>query len=596
MGFLKSFLASLLAIMVSFFLLFLVLLIVIVSSSRETEPFVRDGTVLEIKMGTTLLERPPVDPFSMLFSDPSRIPVTLRGLESNLEKAAADDRIEGVWFKMNNIAAPWSHLIALREKMIEFREESDKFIYVSTDDIGFNEQSFFLATAADSIFSPPETFFEFDGFFIQAVFFKDLLEKIGVEAEIFRAGDYKSAVEPFYRRDFSEENAEQLQAIIDNVADRFLAAVGERTGMSRAELDRILNERPILTSRGAHEKGLIDLLIYPDEVKKRLENRVIENGHKELRTITYHRYSRVDKSTAGIKKPDTKDKIAVIYASGSIMPEFESPGIFPGTEENITVRNISESLDEALEDDHIKAIVLRITSPGGAGSTSDLIWQKIRQTAEEKPVIASFGSVAASGGYYIGMAADTIVASSHTITGSIGVFGLVMNMQELFNEKLGIHFDAVTSHDHSLWITPDKPMSESARRIFQNYVDEFYEVFLERIAISRNMNVEDIRDVAGGRVWTGNQAIEIGLVDVIGELPAAIAIAAEKADIEEYTIETFPKPKSIFDLISGSGQAHIKQLFQPKIMELEYLDPVIHILTNDPRAVIARIPFDHKIY
>jgi protease IV len=244
----------------------------------------------------------------------------------------------------------------------------------------------------------------------------------------------------------------------------------------------------------------------------------------------------------------------------------------------------------------VKAIVLRITSPGGAGSTSDLIWNKIREASDEKPIIASMGSVAASGGYYIAMAADTIVASSQTITGSIGVFGLVMNMQELFNDKLGVHFDAVTSHDHSLWISPDKPMSDAARRHYQGFIDEFYEVFLERVTLSRDMTVDQVREVAGGRVWTGIQAHEVGLVDVVGELPAALAIAAEKAGIEEYKIEIYPKPKSIFDLFSGSAQAQVRKIFQPQLKELEYLDPMIQIITNDPRAVIARIPFDHKIY
>jgi len=596
MGFIKSFLGSLLAIFVTLFLLFLVVVILIFSTSRETEPYVRNGTVLEIRIGSTLLERPPTDPFAMLFSDPSRVPVTLRGLESNLEKAAADDRIEGVFFKINNLAAPWPNLIALRDKMIEFKEESGKFIYVSTDDIGFNEQGYFLATAADSIFSPPETFFEFDGFFIQAVFFRDMLDKIGVEAEIFRAGEFKSAVEPFFRRDFSSENEEQLQSIVDNVAETFLAAVSERTGYSRSELDAIMNETPILTSRSAHEAGFIDKLVYPDEVEKRIENRVVENGNDELRTITYQRYNRVKKSTAGVEKPDTKNRIAVIHATGNIMPEFDSQSVFPGSEENITVRNISKSIDEALDDDNVKAIVLRITSPGGAGSTSDIIWHKIREAAKQKPVIASLGSVAASGGYYIGMAADTVIASSQTITGSIGVFGVVMNMQELLNEKLGIHFDAVTSHEQALWISPDKPMSETARRTFQGYVDDFYDVFLERVAVSRNMSMDQVRQAAAGRVWTGNQALEVGLVDVIGELSTALSIAAEMAEIEEYTIDTYPKPKSIIEILTGSAQTQVRMLLRPHIKELEYLDPMLHILNNDPRAVIARIPFDHKIH
>ncbi len=596
MGFFKTFFATLMAIFVSVFLLFLFVLIVVISSQRETEPYVRNGTVLEIKIGNTLAERETDDPLSILLRDPSRKPVTLRGMENNLEKAAADDRIEGVWIKVNNVAASWSTLTALRDKMEAFRKESGKFIYISTDDIGFNEQSYFLATAADSIFSPPETFFEFDGFFIQSAFFKEFLDKMGVEAQIFRAGTYKSAVEPFNRTDFSEESKEQLQSIVDNVAHYFLIAVGERSGKTRNELDQILNEAPMLTSRDAYEAGFIDALIYPDEMETRLENRIKELGHDELRTITYQRYNRVSRSSAGLKDPSGDNKIAVINATGNIMPELGTPSPFSRPSDQITARNMSEHLKAAREDDDIKAIVVRITSPGGAGSTSDLIWEDIRRTAEEKPVIASFGSVAASGGYYIGMAADTIVASTQTITGSIGVFGLVLNMQELLNEKLGVRFDAVTTHEQSLWITPDRPLSEAGKQTFQQFIDDFYEIFLERVATSRGMSVDEVHTVAQGRVWTGPEAIEAGLVDALGELDVALAIAAEKADIEEYTIESFPKPKSLLEMFTSSAQTQIKSWMNPGIKELEYLDPVLDILVHDRNAAIARIPFDFVIH
>ncbi|MDG5767274.1 signal peptide peptidase SppA [Balneolales bacterium ANBcel1] len=596
MGFFKTFFATLLAIIVSFFFLFLIGMILVISSQKETEPYVRDGSVLEIRMGMTLSERPPDDPLSLLFQESSRAPVTLRGLESSLTKAAADDRIEGVWFQVNNLSASWNHLVALREMMLTFREESGKFIYVSTDDLGFNEQSYFLATAADSIFSPPETFFEFDGFFMQTVFFSEFLDKIGVEAEIFRAGAYKSAMEPLYRNDLSDENREQMRAIIDNVADTFLSAVSERTGMSRDELDTIMNEAQIFTSRSAYEQGLIDALVYPDELETRIEERIKEMGHREMRTIRFGRYNRVSPSGAGVEQVSTSNKIAVIYANGNIMPETSEPGMFPGSTDNITARNLSENIESALEDDDVKAIVLRINSPGGSGATSDLIWHKVKRAAEEKPVIASFGSVAASGGYYIGMSADTIVASSQTITGSIGVFGAHMNMQELLNNKLGIYFDEVTSHEQAIWGSPDKPLDEMTRRMIQSYVDDFYDVFLNRVAESRNMTPEDVHEVAQGRVWTGPDALETGLVDVIGELDTAISIAAEKAGIDEYNIEMLPRPKSLFDLFSGSAQAQIRYFMNPGLKELESLDPIIHILRNDPRTAIARIPFDHKIH
>ena len=596
MGFIKTFLATLLAIFVSLFFLFLVGTIIVISSQKEDEPYVRDGSVLEIRLGNVLNERPPDDPFSILFQESSRTPVTLRGIKENLEKAAVDERIEGVWIQVNNLMGPWNNLIALRSKMMEFREESGKFIYVSTDDIGFNEQSYYLATAADSIFSPPETFFEFDGFFIQSVFFSEFLDNIGVEAEIFRAGAYKSAMEPLFRDDMSEKNREQMQALVDNTADIFLQAVTERTGKTRTELDQILNEAPIITSKGAFEAGFIDALLYPDQLKSRIEEYIIEQGHRELHTIEYSRYNRVEQSTAGIDEPATSDKIAVIYASGNIMPELSEPSPFPGSSDNITARKFGENLDSALEDEDVKAIVLRITSPGGAGSTSDLIWHQIKKAAEKKPVIASFGSVAASGGYYIGMAADTIVASAHTVTGSIGVFGAYLNMQELLNEKLGIYFDEVTSHEQSLWTSPDKPVDERTRRALEHFIDQFYETFLERVATSRDMTTDEVHEVAQGRVWTGPDALDVGLVDIIGELNHAIDIAADKAEIEEYSVELFPKPKSLFELFTGSTQARVRYWMNPGLKELEALDPLIFMLKHDPRTAIARIPFDHQIH
>lgn len=596
MNFIKSFLAALLAIFITFILLFMMVFILVLSSQRETEPYVRTGSVLEIKLGSTIMERPDDDPFRLLFGDMSQAPVNLKDLEKNLKKAAADDRIEGIWIKTNNILSPWNHLVAFREKLIAFKEESGKFIYVSTDDIGFNEQSYFIATAADSIFSPPETFFEFDGFFMQAAFFKDLLDKAGVEAQIFRTGDYKSAIEPFMKNRFSDENREQLQAIVDNISDTFLEAVEERSGKSRSQLDSILNNHPLFTSGGAYELGFLDELLYPDEVEKRIEKRLKALDHNELRTISWQRYLKVSDRSAGLKKSRSKDKIAVIYAEGNIMPEFETPGIIPGLDENITYNNFQKNLDAALEDDNVKAIVLRISSPGGAGSTSDLLWHSVRKASEQKPVIASFGSVAASGGYYMGMAADTIVASPQTITGSIGVFGLVLNMEELLNKKLGIHFDQVTSHDQALWVSADKPMSETSKKMFQSYIDEFYQVFLERVSLSRDMRIEDVRNVAGGRVWTGRDALDAGLVDVLGELNDAIDIAAEKAEIDDFTIETYPKPKSIFELFSGSAQTQLKLRFHPEWKKIQYLDPLLYIIDHEPRVVIARIPFDHVIF
>ncbi|MDI6401641.1 signal peptide peptidase SppA [Balneolaceae bacterium ANBcel3] len=596
MGFFKSFFASLLAIFVTFFLLFLFVLILVVSSKKEPEPYVRNGTILEIKMGASLPERRPDDPFSILFSDPSRTPVTLRGLENNLKKAAADDRIEGIRFKVNNLSGSWNNLIALRNEILRFREETGKTVYFTTDDVGFNERSYFLATAADSIFSPPETFFQMDGFFLQTMFIHEFLENIGVEATVLRAGDFKSAVEPLFRSDLSEENREQLQAIVDNVAHIFFSAVSERSGLSREELDDIINNDPVITSRQAAELGLIDDLLYPDQIEERIKAWLSEQDFDDLRTISYGRYSRVSPESAGVERNRSDDKIALIYANGDIMPEVLDSSPFSSSTPTITANGMARNIKAALEDDDVKAIVVRINSPGGSGSTSDLIWHNIREAAKEKPVIASMGSVAASGGYYIAMAADTIVASQHTITGSIGVFGVTMNLQELLNNKLGIYFDEVTSHEGSLWLSPDKPLSPTAEQTLQQFIDDFYDIFLDRVSVSRDMSVEDVHQVAQGRVWTGNDAQTNGLVDVIGELDTALDIAAEKAGIEDYRLEVFPKPKSFMELLSGSAQTQIRYMRTPGLKELKQLDPLFLILHHDPRTPLARIPFDHIVH
>lgn len=599
MGFVKTFFATLLAIFTSFVLLFLIGTIIVVAtiaSQTPSEPYVRSGTVLDIRLGNTLAERPVDDPFMMLFSDPSRVPVTLEGLVENLEKAASDTRIDGIHMRANAIGAPWTSLVSLREAMLAFREESGKFIYFSTDDIGLNEQAYFLATAADSIFAPPETFFEFDGFFIQTMYVKDFLDNIGVQAEVFSAGAYKSATEGFTRNSMSEEDREQLSSIVQNAADTFVEAVSEHTGTSVEELNTLMSEASIFTSRAAYEAGLIDKLVYPDELTRILRMRVNGDEETSVRTVSYSRYSRASRSATGLPRNTAKERIAVIHASGAIMPSVDEPFLFPSSTTDITFRNFNRNLKAALDDDDVKAIVLRINSPGGSGATSDLIWNAIRKASEKKPVIASMGSVAASGGYYMAMAADTIVASPNTITGSIGVFGMILNAQELLNEKIGIQFDDVRSHENALWLRSDQPLSPAGRRLFQSYIDDFYDVFLDRVALSRDMSKEQVHEVAQGRVWTGNDAMQAGLVDVLGDLQTAIVIAAEKAELEQYQIRVLPESKSIFELLASSAETRINALFRPSILDVHGLDPLLRTALNDPRGVMARIPFDYVVH
>jgi protease IV len=556
MQFFKTFLASVLGTLIAIFLLFLILFAVLVSSSTETEPFIRANTVLTLSLSGDIPQRPSDDPFEELFNPDSR-PVSLLGLRNNLRKAAADDNIGAVWVKTNHVTASWGNLETAYRYFEEYKE-SGKPIYFSTDDIGMNEKSYFLATLADSIFSPPVTGFEFDGFVAQFSFYRPMLEKIGIEPEIFRVGRYKSAVEPFMNESSSPESREQTEQILQTVSNTFTEAVSKRTGKPQAEIHDLLNSPPVDRVNFAAEHGLIDVLAFEDEVEEAIKQRLELDEDTELRTVSFGRYSRVSFERAGLDIPDTDHKIAIIYASGMILPEIaDSPF---GTSSGITPGSFKRQLNSAVNDDDVKSIVVHINSPGGAATSSDLLWHSIKQAAEKKPVIASMGSVAASGGYYMAMGADTVLAGENTITGSIGIFNLLFNTQELMTEKIGIHYEVLKTHEYADLLNLTRPFTSAEEQIIQQNVDQGYETFLNRVAEARGKTRDEIHEVAQGRVYTGQAAKDAGLVDIVGDLNDALEIAAEMADIEEYTIDVYPKRRDLFERLMSSSNTRIQQV------------------------------------
>lgn len=569
MQFLKTFLASILGTFVALGLILLIGFGIIVSSSSEPEPYVRSNSVLTFTMSGDIPARSITDPFEELFNPGLGSRLSLASLKQNLEKAAADENIEGIWVKTNFVSASWANLESAYNYFEDYKE-SGKFLYFSTDDIGMNEKSYFLATLADSIFSPPETGFEFDGFVTQLTFYRDMLDRIGIEPEIFRVGGYKSAVEPFLQMESSEESEEQLRAILNAASTRFVEAIEVRTGRSASEINEMLASPPIDRLEFALDNGLIDAFAYHDEVESIIKERVGVEEDEDLETIGFGRYSRVSQSSAGIDTPDTSDKIAVIYASGAILPDLGGGSFM--TESGITAESVRSQLESALEDDDVKAIVFHVNSGGGAATTSDLIWHDIRRASEQKPVIASMGTVAASGGYYIAAGADTIVASENTITGSIGIFNLLFNTQELFNENIGIAFETFETHEYADLFDLTRPFTPSEERVIQQNVENGYDTFVNRMAESRGMTYDEIDEVAGGRVWTGVDAHERGLVDVLGGVDRAIEIAAEKAGIDVYTLDNYPKQKDIFQQLFASGNVQFQAYmmsFLPKPLRSE---------------------------
>ncbi|MGF1671447.1 MAG: signal peptide peptidase SppA [Balneolaceae bacterium] len=585
MKFLKTLLASLLGTLLAFLFLFLVLFIVISSTSTDPEPYIRSNTVLEIELKGNIPARTVTTPFDDIFQPGSRAP-SLENLRSNLKKAASDDRIAGVWIQTNFVTASWANLESVYGYLLEYKE-SGKFLYFSTDDIGMNEKAYFLATTADSVFSPEETMFEFDGFFAQLAFYKGTMEKLGIEPEIIRVGKYKSAIEPFIQAESSPESREQITAILNSVSNRFIEAVNLKTGKPVEEINNLMNQPPDRSVYTAFENGLIDVLAYPDQVETHIKRRIGLEEDDDLKMVNLNRYNRVEAKSAGLEKADTKNKIAVIYSSGAILPD--APQSPFDQQSVITASSIRKQLDDIKKDDNIKAIVVHIESPGGSASTSDLIWHYLRET--EIPVVAVMGSVAASGGYYIAAGADTIVADANTITGSIGVFSLLVNTQDFYNEKLGITFDTIKTHEHADIFTLTRPLSPSEKRALERGIDKTYETFLNRVADARGLTRDEVHNIAQGRVWTGEDAKEQNLVDVIGNLDSGLEIAAEMAGIEEYRVEIFPKKKDFMATLLGSADSQVKSWIQSMIPFHETINELEFIMKQPVAHTWAYLPF-----
>jgi len=572
MSFFRSFLASLLAIMVSFFIIFFFFVALIAGlasqGAGETEPYVRDNSVLKISIKGAIPERGNDDPFELMFNPTAGSGSSMTGIVENLEKAAADKKIKGVWLDLGLVSASWPHLDEIHSALETFKK-SGKFVYASTDDLGMNEQAYYLATASDSLFIPPQTIFEFDGFYLQPYFLKSMFDKLGIDVEVVRSGPHKSFADTYTRNDLSPENRKQYEAILNSSTNEFMEAVGGFTKMNRAQLDAMLNNQPMIGAEAAFNNKLVHGLMYPDQFEAKLKARLEVKEKDKLNTISSNRYAKISRESVGLEAGDSDAKIAVINAAGDIMP-----GLVPGFEDQagmITVSSFKKSLDKVVEDEDVKAIVIRIDSPGGSASTSDMLHHLIKNAAKKKPVVASMGNVAASGGYYMAMGADTVVASPFTITGSIGVISVKYNVNELMTKKLGITFDEVKSHQNADWFSLTKSFTPLQNKSMEASNAATYEAFLKVVSENRGMSRDQVNAVAEGRVWTGRDAKEKGLVDVLGGHKDAIAIAAKMAGVEKYGVTVYPKPTPFFERFAAGSTEIARTILQPSDFELETL-------------------------
>ena len=446
-----------------------------------------------------------------------------------IEYATTDSKIKGISIVNNNINAGMAQTKAIRDALIEFKK-SGKFILAYSDVLG--QKDYYLNSVSDAIYLNPVGALDFKGLATEVLYYKDFQEKYGVKMEVIRHGKYKSAVEPYLAQEMSDANREQISTFLNSIWSEMKTEIGLSRNISIEKLDLIADGLLARNAKKAVETKLIDKLIYIDEYNDIIKKKLNINKDDEYETVDIYDYAEHTSKKIKTNTYKIKDEIAIIYAQGQIM-------YGEGDESTIGQGIINKSLKKAREDDDVKAIVLRVNSPGGSALASELIWREIELTKAIKPVIVSMGNLAASGGYYIACNADKIIAEPNTITGSIGVFGTLPNAYEFMND-IGINAEQVTTNKNSVDYSFFEPMQDEQREIIKEGVVDIYELFTNRVATGRGMKQEAVHEIAQGRVWTGTDALNIGLVDELGGLDLALQRAAEAAKLDTYKIQELP--------------------------------------------------------
>ena len=575
-------LASLLALVIFSIICIFITIGTIGALTQEKPVSVKDKSVLHLKLDKPISEVEFNNPFADLEVIPtSPATIGLVQLKESIKQAKEDDNIKGIYLEAPMVMAGMAAAQEIRSALEDFKT-SGKFIVAYSE--YFTEGGYYLSSVADKIYMHPEGGLELNGLSTNITFFKGLFEKLDIEPQIFRVGDFKSAVEPFIRKDMSEANRLQITALLNSINENMLVDVAKSRSIAPEKLKDISDSMLVRRPDDAITYHLADELAYYDQVIDEMKVQVGIEGDEDLELMEYEKYK---KSFTNYKKAD--NEVAVIIANGEIVPG-------KGSNDKIGSDKFSEEIRKARKDDDIKAIVVRINSPGGSFVASDVMWRELKLASKEKPVIASMSDVAASGGYYMAMACDTIVAQPNTITGSIGIFGMIFNLKGFLNNKLGITHDEVKTGELSSIFNMTRPLTEMEKGIIQRNVEAGYETFITKAAEGRNMSVEDIKKVASGRVWTGTQAKENGLVDILGDLNDAIILAAQKAKIDDdYQVRYYPKQKDIFDEFMKGFEDESRAEFMKQ--EMGELYPYLESLQDvkELKGIQARMPYEFTL-
>ena len=578
MGFFKSFFASCLGTLVALVALVILMIVFITSLTSESPVALKDNSVLHLKLDAAITEQEFEDPISEIYPQAGNESMGLIQLKQVLKNASTDGSIKGIYLNVAELATGFSTVEEVRNAILDFRTSGKWVIAYSTS---YSEGAYYLASASDKVYLFPDGQIEFNGLATEVTFFKKLFDKLEIKPQVFRVGDFKSAVEPFIREDLSEENKLQLNSLLNSIYDEMLVKISESRKIPKDKLKKISEEMIVRNAKLAVENKLVDSLFYEDQVKSDIKNRIGIAESEDISFISYAKYRKTFSSTAS-----SGNEIAVIVAEGEITSGEASQGVV-GSE------TIIKEIRKARTDDDVKAIVLRINSPGGEFVASDEMWREVTLATEAKPVIASMSDYAASGGYYLAMACDTIVAQPNTITGSIGIFSILFDLSSFLDDKIGVTSEEVKTGRFGQMFTMTRPLTEIEKSIWQKQTEDVYETFTRKASEGRKMSQDEIKKIASGRVWTGSQAKSNGLVDVLGGFDDAVRIAADQANVsDDFKLRYYPVQKNFLERLAGGWEEETKTRMLKKELGNYYAGYQQWLGVKDYQGTQARMPFE----
>jgi len=567
--FFKFMLASMLGfvlVLVVIFFISLGLFMGLMSFAEKQEVLISENTVLRIDLKDPIPERTPKTDFLTAFASGSfKTVLGLNDILGNIHDAKNDDNIKGIVLNMNIVPSGISTLEEVRNALLDFKE-SGKFVLCYGEYM--TQSAYYIGSVADEIYLHPEGFIDFKGLNARVMFLKGMLDKLDINMQIVRHGKFKSAIEPLIQKKMSAENREQYSVFINSIWDVLLEQIGNSRGLSNEELNSMADGLIAFDADMALEAGLVDDITDRPEYRNILKDKMGLDDITDVKVISLSQYARSLKIFSG-----SKEQIAVIFATGAI-------GNTMGGNEEVGADKFAETIAKVRRDENVKAVVFRVNSPGGDALASDIIWKELDLLKARKPVIVSMGDVAASGGYWISSASDKILANRTTLTGSIGVFGVIPDFGSFMENKLGITFDRVGTNEYADFPPIIEPLDDFEREVMQRKVDKVYDLFLERVSNNRGLSTEEVDLIGEGRVWSGVDALEIGLIDAHGGLSTAIDLAAEIVGIEDYRLLELPVLKDpieqlIEDLSSGVYTARLKSDLGPFYTDYRYIQSIL---------------------